>query len=288
MTNERFIFFFLLGIASLGGCFRPLPLDPNTLPTEDHARTLEEGRWEVGAGILVPRQESLGINLPVRYGLSHDIELRTNAAHVLLGVPNLTGEWTAVKEKWGAMSIAIGGLWLHPPLLTLLPDSATKDLGDVHLISIPIVWTTSFTATNTTDLSVKMSYYYTQFVGTFSDDQQSGMTGGIGIRELVIEPIVLSRIEDHIWLFGSLELPLWGQVPAQADGQLEVAPGVVVGVSGSSATTLDVLGLYTVRLGLETRAGEKGRFRLYLTKGQRFLESRSDAILPGFELIARF
>ena len=166
------------------------------------------GDWR---GFLVPRQESLFINVPVHYGVGSNIELRTNAAHTLMGVPNLSGEWMFVSDDWGAMSISLGALWLHPPFLTVLPDSATEGLGSVHLLSLPLTLTTTLPIQDHIELSVLVSYFYTQFIGEFSDDEQSGLAGGIGSRELVIEPVVLTRAGQYAWLFASLELPLWAE-----------------------------------------------------------------------------
>mgnify|MGYP004161576637 CR=1 FL=1 len=69
---------------------------------------------------------------------------------------------------------------------------------------------------------------------------------------------------------------------------LEPEEGIIVGLESSGEQELDVTGLITTNVALEWHFGNHHRARLYATYGQRFLQSRAESIIPGFEVYWRF
>jgi len=286
--NRKLLIFPLLLVLLGMGC--PTRISPDTKiskQTTRTARTLHPYQTEIGFGFLVPRQEDLGLTLPVRVGLPAHLEVRSNVAHFLFGVPNAALEYQFHESESMILSGAIGGFWLHPPFMTILPNFLKDGLGDVHIFSIPVELTGTFPFSDWFELSTRLVYTHSSLVGSFSDGS-SGFSGSIGTRELAIEPILSFKTWEYAYLTIGVEAPVYAMVPAQAGGTIEPEEGIILGLNTAGQQELDVLGLYTTSIALEFHYGDVSRLRLYGTYGQRFLESRSESLIPGMELFWRF
>lgn len=252
--------------------------------TSGTARTLPPGILEVGAGFLV--HDTLA-SLPVRYGLPHDIELKTNAGQLLLGVPNFYAENTFYSTEGMDFSVGLGFFWIHPPLLTLVPDVVAESFGTIHIVSFPIEVIGTFVVADWMDVNLGATYTHTELSGSFGDGESQG-EGGIGTRELVFHPETVFYIADYTALSVGFQAPVFAKVPAHGGGQTQVADGVIIGYSAKGTEDLDVSGLYTTILALEFHYNETSRLILSGTYGMRIFTQRVEALLPGLQYIARF
>ena len=275
--------------AFITGC-NPRPISPDPAiggQTTRTARVLNPYQMEAGIGLMIPRHEDLGISIPFRIGLPHDFEGRINLAHALLGVPNAALEYQFYESDVAIWSTSVGGTWLHPPYLTILPDSVKDSLGSIHIFSIPVDIIGTFPVLDWLELSGRLVYTHSNLSGSMeSSDAQ--FSGSVGTREVAIQPIVSFKGWNYLYLNIDVEAPLYSVIPAQAGGQFEPEEGIIVGLDSSADQKLDVMGLTTTNVSLEWHFGNHHRMRLYGTYGQRFLQSRSTSILPGFEVYWRF
>lgn len=271
----------------LAGCATVDYASPEGRLVDITAYTLPAGDVKVGLGLTGTTYDNAGASADLRVGLPAGFEVGTNAIHDALSFVNLDVKWNFLDTRWIGLAARIGGKWLNPQNLYVLPDDLRSELGDLHLIMVPVALVMSFPFSSAFGAHLTAGYNHSNIVGRVAPDNTALADGLLGAREVYLTPQFTFYPSGKAALILGAQLPVYTAAVTNASAETEIEPGVVVGVRSAGYTELDTTGRNTLYLAVEAASGA-ARVRFTLIYGLRLLTERLGFPVPALDVYWRF
>jgi len=261
--------------------------EPDTRMTDQTAHVLPEGRIEIGAGLVGTRIENLGASLPVRYGVTDEVEVSSNVGHLALGILNVQAEWSFYERKNVAFALRGGVSWLNPEFFWWIPVDLRDALADVvEIVLVPVEFMATLPVTSHLDTTLTLGYTHAAALGNVRVDSAHA-EGQFGTRDLSVGASFSYILSPWIAVNLGAKIPFWAASHVNAAGESELAPGVVLGVVTNELIEHDIAGLYSVELSVVVRRDDAW-LRVGLIQNYRFITGTVPFPIPSVDAAWRF
>lgn len=271
--------------SALFGCFALSALsahaaEPGAAGTLQHpaeasqrnsAYSLPGGMGAFDVGVLGVGSDDLFAKLGFAYGLGHGVQVELNAAHVGIGIFNVSARWHFIDTEYFDLGANFGIWYGRGKWMWIIQGPAKELVSRVSMLRVPLSLTASTQPTSFLELDLGVEYDYSDLFGSLSGEESFFVDAQLAIRRFNLRPGARVFLSDAVALEMLANLPPYTAVPR--DGDDRVIP--------FSET-------WSLEAGIRSRfaPGLYGTIRLHYGE---IAETLYDAKLyPSFEVEARF
>lgn len=192
------------------------------------AYTVRKKEVMIDAGLVGLEITDVGVLLGVTGGITNRFQMGTNVGHLSLGVASLNAKGNLLDRRWVGLGLSTSVLYTSPRVFWALPDDLQRDLGNVHVLFIPMRLHSSFPVARWVTLNLNFGYRHFDVFGNL----KSGTIvaeGGLGTRDIYFEPGATFFIAKRVAILGGAHLSPWAAARVNAIGRIELEPGVRAG-----------------------------------------------------------
>lgn len=260
--------------------------DPRQRVTDGTAYGLTHREVRIDAGVVGTEIADVGANLDVAATIVPDVQVSTNLAHMSLGLINAGVKYTALDRPWLGLGFEGGFLWTRPSLIWLLPDDIADPLSDIDLLIVPIKATASVPATRWTSLHLGLAYTHAEISGELRGDSDF-FDAGVGARVLQFDPTFHFYLDGRAALIFGGNLPLTMTVAERVESEVEIQPGVVLGVQSAEWVRVPVRDAMRGWVGVDVRFGRRTHVQLFVARSVVSTAGLGLPVLPSLNLYWR-
>ncbi|MCP4197678.1 MAG: hypothetical protein GY762_11065 [Proteobacteria bacterium] len=263
---------------------------PKERITNGTAYTLTKGEMQVNVGVLTTELQNFGVEAGFTYGFGKHGEVAANLGHAGLGILNVRCKYNFIDEKWWALGIQLGLIWIRPSAVWILGEPTRQRYEGLDILSFPLEISSSFPVADWVGLSLTAGYAHTEIFGTI-DDQVRFFDGSMGMRQLYLEPLVMFYIAQQAAVYIGAHLQVWGAARTRVERvESEILPGFNAGARSDDWIDIPFEERSHLAVGFELRFGKTFHTRLNILYNGAF--SRNGIvrvpIAPALEMYWRF
>lgn len=210
------------------------------------AYSLARGVSEIEIGMLGLSGQDLYGQLGFRHGVGAGVQIGFNLLHVSAGLFNISAKWTIIERKHFAIATSFSPGYAHGEWLWLFNDN--EAVGNVDVFLLPFVASASFFPLPWLQFDLDTEFRDVEIIGD-ANEQSLVFDAALAARSFALLPGVRVHLKKRVSLFFSTRLPLWTEVPASIEAEVEVEPGVVVGGRVSGTKNYSLSELYSLEWG---------------------------------------
>ena len=218
---------------ALSGCLPQRDFaDRSQRPTARTAYTIPKDQIRVDAGLVGTDVHDAGLSASVHEGINDHLEVGANLAHAVLGVVNLDAKVAVFERPKAALGLRAGVLWTNSSFLWALPRELRQGLGDINVVTAPLLATATFPTTRWLNLHLGMGYTHIGMGGVF-EVESALIKGGLAARDFFFEPQATFLLADRVALSTRLHLSAWAAAQLGATAYQQLGPGVQAGIASA-------------------------------------------------------
>ncbi|MEM6988874.1 MAG: hypothetical protein AAF721_00205 [Myxococcota bacterium] len=260
--------------------------DPRQRVTHGTAYALTNREVRVDAGAVGTELADVGANIDVAAGFGRGGQVSTNLAHLGLGLVNAAVKYTALDRPWFGLGVEGSFLWTRPSLIWLLPDEVAEPLAGIDLFIIPVKLTASFPVANWASFHLGVGYTHAEIRGELRGD--SGFfEAGVGARTIQLDPTLHLYLNRRAALLFGGNIPVFMTAAERIESDIEVTPGVVLGVRSAEWVRVPTQGATRGRVGVELRFGRRTHLQVFVARGVLASADIGPPVLPSLNLYWR-
>jgi hypothetical protein len=280
----------ILGVFLTSGCLSKRNFhNPKERITSGTAYTLTKGEMQVNVGILTTELQNFGVEAGFSYGFGKHGEVAANLGHAALGILNLRSKYNFIDEKWWALGIQLGLVWIRPSAVWILGEPTRQRYEGLDILSFPLELSSSFPVADWVSLNLTAGYTHTEIFGTI-DGQVRFFDGSVGMRTVYLEPLVMFYIARQAAVYIGAHLQVWGAAQTRVEVESEILPGFNAGARSDDWVSIPFEARSDLLVGFELRFGKTFHTRLNILYNGAF--SRNGIvrvpIAPTLEVYWRF
>lgn len=271
----------------LGGCVHARDLRaPGERLTDDTAYTLQAQELRVDAGLGGVDFDELGPDLSLSGGVTRWLELGANVGHAALGVLSLRGKATAFEHRFAAIGVETAILWTKPSAVWLIPRAQRRSFEDTFVVVVPSRLHVSLPLHDRVGIHFAPGYTHAFLTGRYEDAVLLA-DGGVGVRDVFIEPQLVVKLGGGILWITRLHLSLWASAYQETRAEYDLSPGIRVGGVAYGWQRVPFSATSRYQTSIEARLASRTYLRVSALAGA-FIPQLPFTVVPSIEFYWRF
>jgi hypothetical protein len=244
---------------------------PADASQRNSAYSLPSGRWAFDVGVLGVGSDDLFAKLGVAYGIGAGVQAELNAAHVGIGIINVTARWQFVDTRYFDLGASAGAWYGRGEWLWILQGPTKELVSHVSMLRVPLSLTASTQPTSLLEFDLGVEYGYANLFGSLSGEESFFVDAQLAVQHFNLRPGMRVFVSDATALEMLANLPPYTAIPRDGEDR-----------------TIPFSETWSLEAGIRSRFAEGlfGTLRMHYGK---IAEILYDARLyPSFEVEARF
>lgn len=219
------------------------------------------------------------------YGLGKGVQVGLNVAHFGVGLLNLSSKWTFLERGPVAVAVGFDPVYIHGDWLWVV---RMKELfAGIDTALFPVHVAGSFLATPWLQFDLSARYTAGVIVGSVATTNVD-LDADLTAQEFALQPGVRIHLLGRSTLSLAAGLPLYRSVPATANLEVELGPGIALGGSLDGTRTKSLGDTYRIEVGVRSMVTKHIFLEFGLNFGPQIELVYGSPVYPRFGMEARF